>query len=161
MPYLEDVEQVFFDAMINGWAAGAPKTPVPGFPGAKGIEYRRNGFRVLDYYLITGEESPNSAGSTIIWHEDRPIWMMQYGGQYFTALDEGVTALLKRALMDAYRRRHFSGGRGISGYHEGALRYINNVHLNNFRNFCGIEEIFDTKNNLCLGYHRYHGLLLA
>ncbi|MDI6734524.1 MAG: DUF5680 domain-containing protein [Patescibacteria group bacterium] len=150
------VEEVFFDAMLNGWAnPDIEKTTLPHFPRSKAIWFRRGNFMVLDWYLKNGTES---MGNTIIWEEGIPTWMMSYGGSY----PKEAIPFLKEALLVAYQKRGFFGGRGpiFYFYQNDKYVYINTTMRNNFASFLGAEKIVLKENSAIVGFHTYWGRLL-
>lgn len=158
-------EQFFFDAMVRGWVAKAENKFIPELPGVKAIPYRFEGtgdikdFYLLDWYVAT-KESDVSAGSTMIWSKDKPIWVMHYGGSY----QERAIDFLKAVLARAYERREFFGGRGqpFCMMPEWGMVYINRIVPNSkFTSFEGREEIFDYCTRESLGWHKYWGIALV
>lgn len=63
---LKVVEEFFFKAMLQGYAAGAQKTRVPDMPGYKEIRFQEGDFLLVDRYCVT-PNSEKSAGTTTIW----------------------------------------------------------------------------------------------
>ena len=158
------IQDFFFEAMKSGWAQPVPKIPLPEqFYGGKAIPYRRevqDGFYLLDYYFVN-PDSNYSYGTTVIWFDDKPVWMMHYGGWY----DEKVIPFLKRALARNYNENVFLGGRGperLEG-EDHTLQYLNRVEKNDFSDFRGCEEIITTSEQwkmpvgTPMGKHRYFG----
>ncbi len=150
---LQQAQQCFFAAMMQGWAAGTKAVPVPDMPGHKQIVYEDGKFRVIDRFGVSN--SGRSAGTTTIWFSDEPIWFMSYGGFY---RKEDIP-FLKRALMQDYGEWNFHGGRGPDSIREGVLHYINHVDVGSrFSRFQGKEVIYD--GNETVGYHNYLGMTL-
>ena len=163
---VKEIEQVFFEAMVDGWARGAKKTTISEFPGSKAIVWKKGLWRVVDCYvvgpLVEGTIAPlatpgnKSAGSTMIWHSNIPVWMMSYGGYYA----EAVIALLKRVLLAAYEERKFFGCRGGPPYISGPLTYTNEFQ-GDFSRFSGREKISDHWSATLMGWHEYWGMVLT
>jgi len=161
----EKIKAFFFEAMRGGYVNQRPfKLPLPDpFSGEEAIPYRRNfkdGFYLLDYYFVS-PDSNSCYGSTVIWFEEKPIWVMHYGGWY----DERVIPFLKRALARNYNEDVFLGGRGPE-FLEGedhTLQYFNKVEQNDFNDFRGREGIITTSEQwkvavgTKLGEHHYLG----
>ncbi|MBU1092488.1 hypothetical protein KJ836_02375 [Patescibacteria group bacterium] len=148
---VEKVREFFFAGMIKGYASGAEAEPIPKLPGFKGYRHSdEDGLTLLDYYAPSS--TGFSAGSTIIWLDGIPIWLMTYEGWY----ENCVTSLLKEALMEAYTKGVFLGGRGINrvAVDDGA-EYINIDPGSNFCFFSGIEQIVHGGN--VLGTHSFRG----
>lgn len=152
---LKEVEQFFFKAMIEGWTAGGKKIVIPHMPNYKALPFRDGDFYLLDRYCVT-THGPKSAGTTTIWFQDAPIWLMNYGGYY----EERAIKFLKAAIRKAYGAHQFFGGRGPLLFSEGSLVYVNQPRLNNFSKFEGREEVFDLETGGSLGWHEYWGLAL-
>ena len=149
-----EVQEVFFKGMIRGWAAGCDKFAVPDMPGYKEISYQEGKFRLLDRYCIS--RSKKSAGTTTIWYEDDPIWVMNYGGYYVSR----AMGIVKNAIRDNYQDKIFFGGRGPFIHVEGTLIYTNRPVVNNFAKFEGREEVLDTEFGILLGFHDCWGFSL-
>jgi hypothetical protein len=156
----ERIEEFFFEAMKQGWAAPVQKLPIPGLPGSKSIPFTSGEYSLLDYYFVA-PDSDVSYGTTAIWVADKPVWIMHYGGWY----NKQVIPFLKRALMRNYSCNVFLGGRGperLEG-EDHTLQYINNVEQSDFGNFRGHECIISTSHNTGLlpgskfGDHHYFG----
>ncbi|MFC1757022.1 DUF5680 domain-containing protein [Patescibacteria group bacterium] len=155
--FLIQIENVFFEAMLYGWASKNPeKISIPEFPGMKGIVYESGQFRVVDGYFVT-PYSDMSTGMTMIWHATVPVWVMYYGGWY----DEEVIPFLKSCLNNAYEEHRFYGGRGPFLVRDQNLAYENSVDSNSFEDFVGEENIYDTEGQRHhRGFHWYKGMSL-
>lgn len=152
---LREVEQFFFKAMVEGYAAGGQKIKIADMPNYKAIPFRDGDFYLLDRYCVT-PHGPKSAGTTTIWFQDAPVWLMNYGGYY----EERAIKFLKTALRKAYEARQFFGGRGPLVFSEGSLVYVNQPRFNDFLKFEGREEVFDLDTRSSLGWHEYWGMTL-
>lgn len=151
---IKQIESFFFKAMVEGWAIGSKKIKIADMPGYKAIPFRNGDFYLLDCYCVTNN-SPKSAGTTTIWFQDVPVWLMNYRGFY----EESVIAFLKRALHKTYEAHQFIGGRGPILYEEDDLVYMNHPDHNDFADFDGDEEVFDA-DGTSFGYHKYWGMSL-
>lgn len=153
-PDIQTVQDVFFDAMAAGWAHDVQKETIAEMPGSKIISFTQGDFRVLDHYLTS--PSGKSAGTTAIWHQDQPVWVMQYGGHY----TEFGISFLKSALRKAYTERNFYGGRGPEEMSfTDHVVYQNRIERNSFEDFLGEERVF-ILGEAVYGYHWYRGMLL-
>ncbi len=155
MPSIEQIQSFFFKTIVGGWAVGGQKIKIADMPGYKAITFRDGDFYLLDRYCVT-PNSPKSAGTTTIWFQDVPVWLMNYGGFY----QESAIAFLKRALLQTYVTHQFVGGRGPLVYTEGNLVYVNQPRLNDFTKFEGREEVLNTESGVLLGFHEYWGMSL-
>lgn len=159
---LDAVEEFFFKAMIRGWADNTETQIIPALPGYKAIEFRDGNLRLLDFYSKTTGSS-KSAGTTIIFHKDVPVWIMQYSGAY----EKEAIPFLKSILLDAYKNKQFFGGRGPAIHETETLAYFNIYPENAFFYFKGKEKIIKTirESNRSvkienLGTHKYFGMSL-
>ena len=114
---IKEAELVFFKAMQEGWAAGAKEVTNQITPGFKVIVWEDGDWRVLDSYAVGPDlplfrEGGKSVGSTTIWYQGTPIWVMYYGGYY----NKRAIPFLKQALLAAYRANAWYSGRGPSIY---------------------------------------------
>lgn len=150
---IADIQQFFFEAMVEGWVADAEESKVLGMPGYRIINFARDELVLTDLFCVTPGSS-KSAGTTTIWHKEVPVWVMQYGGWYM----EGVIPFLKHALLETYKAKRFVGGRGRSQYCEGQLLYVNRPHVNDFSDFNGHEQVF--MNDKPMGVHHYRGMMM-
>lgn len=148
------IQDVFFDAMLEGYVGKPNKSWNPGLPGSKVIEYRRESWLVVDSYIVS-EKSPYSGGTTYIYYDGVPVWMMQYFGFY----DGCAIPTLKAALREAYEERIFFGGRGPRTFLQDVHTYRNSTRSNDFKSFSGREEIENVDAEFC-GFHQYQGGLL-
>ena len=150
---VDEVMRVFFMAMQQGYAGSASKGKIADMPGSKTIPFESGDFKLLDCYFVNGHYS---AGQTIIWDKDVPVWMMSYQGWYV----KDAIPFLKQALGETYSKNEFLGGRGPNCFRSGEMIYINTVEPpNDFRHFRGREEVFG-RHDLSIGWHEYQGLFL-
>lgn len=155
MRYMRIVKDIFFDAKACGWSADAQKIKSIEFPGSKIIPFTCGDFRVIDCYVVN-PDSDISAGTTTIWHKNKPVWVMNYGGWYAKL----AIPFLKSCLQMAYvQERCFYGGRGPKFVRGERFTYVNRIERDNFSDFVGEEKIFDSDER-CLGYHWYRGMSL-
>lgn len=152
---IAQIQSFFFKAMVGGWAVGGKKIKIADMPGYKAIPFRDGDFYLLDRYCVT-PNSPKSAGTTTIWFQDVPVWLMNYGGFY----EESVIKFLKRALRKTYETHQFVGGRGPLVHVKDLLVYVNQPRLNDFAKFEGREEVFNAESGASLGFHEYWGFSL-
>jgi hypothetical protein len=148
----------FFEGMMQGYAVSEKKIKIAKLPGYKAIPFRDGDFSLLDLYCVT-PNSNKSAGTTTIWFQEEPVWIMQYSGYY----EESAIKFLKTALCKAYEMRHFVGDRGPVSYKENLFIYTNSPRRNNFTKFEGREEIFvnTADGQVSLGFHEYSGMSLV
>jgi hypothetical protein len=156
-PSIQSVQEFFFDAMVKGYARfGVHALEIAEMPEYKAVPFRIGDFSILDLWSVN-PSSQKSAGTTTIWFQDLPVWVMSYGGLY---TKNWMIVFLKRALLHAYEARQFIGGRGPLVYNENPLVYVNHPRLSYFARFEGHEEIFDTNGENSLGFHDYWGMSL-
>jgi hypothetical protein len=157
---LKAAQEHFFRAMQVGYVAGAKGVEVPGTPKYKQIEYKSGDFRIVDQY--GSSQAGKSEGTTRIRFCDDPVWVMSYGGFY----RKNEIPFLKRALMQNYEKRHFTGGRGPSLMTdlelmlEGDSPVYVNWFTGDFMRFSGREEIRTCDSDSPLGWHDYMGMAL-
>ena len=150
------IQTFFFKAMLEGYAAGgSKKLPVVGMPGYKEVRLSDGNFLLVDCWC-TNSDTQKSAGTTTIWVDMVPVWVMHYGGFY----DKSVTPFLKRALYKNYKTQKFFGGRGPLTYDERPITYVNQPRFEKFDKFEGREEVFDSVRLITLGFHEYWGMSL-
>jgi len=128
----------FFEAGLATYAGDGATTSIAELPGSKVLRFGHGPFLYVDTYFVNGTVS---CGQTLIWHDDIPVWTMQYRGY---CLDKGAVGVLKQVLLQAYRMRRFNGGRGESHEAAGGLgeyRYHNWPTRNGFALFEGKEFI--------------------
>lgn len=171
---IEQLKQFFFEAALATYASGKKASQLPNRPWAKFFAHKGEGefadLLYLDEYATNGE---SSGGSTLIASAEdpkHPLWIMQYQG-WCKGDDPEVLGFLKVALLEAYRRGTFRGGRGPARYEQQideGLSYENVLEgatfgRDGFENFRGYEQIWRRPN--CppdiLFWHRYQGMLLC
>ena len=153
----------FFRAMQNGWINDdhTPWIMPPGgvLKGFKAFVFTEGPLILMDQWSKSSK-SGKSAGQTVIWHHETPIWIMQFGGLY----PKEVIPFLKNVLRTTYEAKIFFGGRGPAQTQrsEEGLVYINSLEPgSNFERFSGIEQIINADPWRELGYHKYQGMSLV
>ncbi len=158
---VKDIQEFFFEAMMQGYAGDGNVTRVFDMPGFKRVEVNRGPWRCIDQWS-SYSDSNRSTGATFIWHQDIPVWDMHYGGWY----SPDVVWFLKAALKSSYERKLFYGCRGPNSFKIEGLEYSNRwqapfrVSSLAFRDFSGKEEIRRIVTQEVLGYHEYFGMSL-
>jgi hypothetical protein len=140
-PSVSKIQQVFFLAMLRGYAKSPAKAMLPQLPGSRVVTtvHGYGGrFRVADCWLVSNN-SNLSSGTTTIWFKNEPVWVMHYGGWY----DMEVIPFLKKCLLRAYRKREFYGGRGPVLVRGKDYVYENQVTDRRFEVARGEESICD------------------
>ena len=150
----DEIQEVFFRAMLAGWANNVDVIQFADLPGSCGHQYIDGKFKVLDQFIVN-PRSNKSSGTTIIWYDQIPVWVMHYGGWY----QKRAIPFLKKCLCSAYESKTFRGGRGLGCVEGKKLTYFNLIEeASTFRCFKGKEGIFaDAK---CIGNHWYRGMTL-
>lgn len=151
-------QKVFFDAMNAGYSAkeNPAKGTIAELPGSKTITYTQGPWKVVDTYFVT-PASDWSGGTTVIWYEGVPVWMMQYFGMY----KKHAIPFLKMELRHAYSTRQFIGGRGVGFHMHLGYTYTNHLaHNSNFQLFSGREHV-EGPEELTSGWHQYHGGMMV
>ncbi len=93
---LEALRQFLVDANIAGYAGGDERTWGKEADGSTTISFARDAWRLHDNFF-GGEPY---GGRTVVFHEDRPVWMMVYYGCVVEGSEPNwVYGLLRRALM--------------------------------------------------------------
>ncbi|MBU0530951.1 hypothetical protein KJ910_00430 [Patescibacteria group bacterium] len=157
---LEEAEAFFFRCMAQGWAAGKKArkhSDKSGFSFFR-FEFEDGGFALYDEWCVN-DSSGMSSGTTTIWFACQVVWFMSYGGYY----PKAASRLVKQALLEAYRARVFTGGRGPTHLVEGNLEYFNQqVPGASFEHFSGRERVVDRSEPPSpeIGFHDYMGLAL-
>jgi len=154
---LDQVKEFFFVAMMQGYVGNKSKVKIASMPGFKEIDVIAGLWRCLDRYCVNSV-SRKSAGTTTIWFENDPVWIMNYSGWY----DESAIDFLKSALRSNYEKSIFVGGRGPTYFFESGspFTYSNFGCIGmTFARFQGQEQI-NALNHGNLGYHNYWGMSL-
>ena len=94
----------------------------------------------------------------IILCDGTPVWTMSSEGW----CREDAVPFLEDTLMKTYSQRNFVGGRGPHAVTSpSGMIYENRVEeSSSWRRFSGREEIVD-RDDQCIGWREYHGLLLV
>lgn len=171
---IEVIKQFFFRGMLDGYVN--PNSikfrdlrvvfPTVHFwmPDSECTFYCKNvegkKLQLVDLWFSRGDSDFNG-GMTVIWVNDEPIWMMNYGGWY----RKDAIPVLKMALKTAYEQKLFHGGRGPHEFRVGDYTYSNDPDHSGFEEFCGHEDAYKDSQIVpaayWLGHHDYHGFLLA
>jgi hypothetical protein len=151
---LETLQKFFTTAATKTYAAsGVYAEPV--HPGLTEMEYQENGWRYRDSFMGYFK----SYGREIIWEEETPAWVQNYGGgmeaQYCTDKDfaHETFAFLKQALLAGKKQVEFAP-RGPKEFVSGVWKYVTGFR-GNLSKFNGSEEIF--YNNKLVFTHCYFG----
>lgn len=163
---LAEAKKVFFLAMLDGYAGGENKKSIKTTSpdGYKTIEFPHGDFRVVDRYCVTPLSDFSAGSTTIFCHGGSdtwiPIWYMSYSGHY----PRTAIPFLKEALLEAYRKKAFHGGRGPEFFlpeREGKFLYTNVVLRGDFYCFVGREQVSRLKvHGEVIGYHQYQGVAM-
>ena len=146
----DQIPRIFFAAMRSRYAEAAPRTVAK--PGPE-ILFEADHFKVLCYLAEIGSYRFERF---IVLYDGVPVWTMSCQGLYM----ENAVPFLRRALLKAYNRREFIGGRGPRIDTDGELVYENTVEESSWRRFRGRDEIFDG-NNQNIGWCEYQGEVLV
>lgn len=156
------VEAFFFAAMQSGYAMeGVPKAKVPDMPGYKETRYRDDAWLLVDRWCVN-PDSDKSVGTTTIWYQNDPVWVMHYGGYY----PQAYIPFLKMVLFRQYSWTCFNGGRGPAEFYDkqSGMIYTNRPERNKFTRFNGQEEILGISARgdivTLVGWHEYWGMSL-
>ncbi len=166
---VQKLQEFFFEAALATYASGKKAEPFSELSGTKHFCHQRGELCYKDIYVTNGEYS---GGQTIILVNDSPAWLMQYYG-WCKNDDSEVLAFLKQALVTAYARDEFHGGRGpkiyMASVRDRTFIYGNKLEGGDFTRFLGGEGIYDKQlydqgkrdRDSALFWHRYQGLLLG
>jgi len=156
------IESFYFDAVAQeGYASMKPHPQmVPSIPCAKQIVFERGVWLFRDICHIT-HGSGFSGGSTVIYFDQTPVWMMLYFGYY----PKHLLPFLQEALSEEARKKSFNGGRGPKQhiFKKEGLIYRNQARTYRFDYFSGQETLQPTGEGLNennSGWHLYHGGLM-
>jgi len=159
------LQEFYFEGSLRGYAGGGEKIIVSGVKKTRRFVHQRGELYYRDEYVVNGEYS---GGSTIIYVDSFPVWLMQYHG-WCKDDDLAVLAFLKQTLLAAHTKGEWNGGRGPGEFaedKENGLVYMNWPLMppfdQSFRSFMGRERIWrqpdKTKD---VFWHQYQGLLLG
>ncbi|PCI30467.1 hypothetical protein COB52_01590 [Candidatus Kaiserbacteria bacterium] len=152
----EKIEEIFFEAMQQGFVADFKGKPTRNMPSGKQIASRFGDWKVTDLW-ITNPTSRKSAGMTTIFYKRTPVWSMSYEGWY----EVGALLLLKPALRKAYGKSEFYGCRAEDFYSTATGVRYSNIFSGNFSSFFGQERmVHRMEPETALGKHTYRGGLL-
>lgn len=146
---LDEATEFFFEGAMKCYCGGAEKKTEIEFPGRVTYSHiRADGkFLYVDQY---NAPELSSGGTTTMYVAYKngmwlPFWMMFYDG-WEASGDKKVIAFLKKALVDAYTRKEFCGGRGpkeFYGCEYGSTHRSVNINIKTLfgpDNFCYINE---------------------
>lgn len=153
-PSSKELERNFLAAMARGFASDNKPEGVADQTLAKQFRTRFGDILVEDrWYFRAG--SIHSGGQTVIWYKGEPVWYMSYYGRY----REEALPFLKQVLRQNYiRRPRFQGGRGPEVHNGRTMTYANAVDSgSSFEKFSGREAIYDRRDGMAFGEHRYMG----
>lgn len=160
-PYPEkEAKQAFFKLMLAGFATDAKSSLVPRFQHDLGTNRTiwqddNTGWLGIDEWR-TSPRGDGSNDTTSLYHRKDLLWEMQYGGAY----PKQAIPFLQKALLQAYTKHIWLGGRGLEGSLGGGYVYYNNPHPDShFSKFNGQEYIIRTVDGKqeYVGTHTYHG----
>lgn len=164
---IEKLEDFFFEAAMASYASGVEPKSISAFH-AKGYYYskviEKDLYEYQDVYFDAGRGK--SFGFTIISINSRCVWTMHYHGEcnkkYVGSPKIKVMNFLKKALLNAYEKKKFFGGRGYI-FQKGQLAYDNYCNKRNFEDFSGRERITEISSlkSLPIFYHEYEGGLVV
>lgn len=154
---LKEAERFFFTAMLQGYVSGTKPVPVPKMPGFKEIIVMNDVYMLVDRWCVNNRTG-KSFGTTTIWFDKQPIWVMTCGGYY----PKEVIPFLKLALANTYGESEFCGGRGSALFvsQSNRLIYLNSFQQSGFSSFEGEEEICHLRSRERIGSHKYWGMSL-
>jgi hypothetical protein len=148
MAVLDDEELARFlvEAKRNTYASQTGKIASSRME-SKDLGYRNNDYYYVDSYF--GEK--DFSGQEIVYHKDKPIWIMNYYGKMIQDdVPQGFIETLRGALMRVEVDRPF---RGCSSYSDGKFSY-NCESEGTFRSFTGQESIeYDGRKVYHLHFH--------
>lgn len=165
---IKKLEDFFLAAARATFASGLEHGSISEIYGSKSYVYRAmiedNFYVYQDVYFNAG--NGKSFGFTIISINRQYVWTMHYHGNCWGEYARGVKNVqlmnfLKKALLNAYEKKQFFGGRGIA-FKERQFKYDNYCTKNNFEDFSGKESI-DVLPRLMFRafYHEYEGGLVV
>lgn len=164
---LEEVKNCFFEGALAGYAGGGGYKPSRDILGGKIFTLRINNLSYTDFYVSCGQKSGGMSFISLNYPTFTPLWIMQYDGEELSE-NKRIIKLLKEALLDAYAKRIFCGGRGQPHYPDDAIYMINDMRYHNevdqkhnsFAEFSGRETVVKNYRTTVF-YHNYSGGLLV
>ncbi len=134
----DNLRQFLIDANQAGYASGDEKEWVKQPDGSTTINFSKEDFR-LDDNFFGGEPY---GGRLVVFHKDKPFWMMVYYGLVLEGVDVNtVYSVLRNALKLMSEDAPYRGPRE---YKEGEFVYLNNW-IGEIDNYSGQEEILHSK----------------
>ena len=129
---LEELRKFIIEASEHGYGAGVSSKLEQ--DGSHTITYESGGYKLHDNFF-GGEPY---GGREIIFHQDKPYWMMVYYGAVTAKIDHNlVYAVLKKALINYPKGLPL---RGPANLKEGDFEYQNKWH-GNLASYSGREKI--------------------
>lgn len=131
---VEALRRFLVDCNAAGYAGGDEKQWRKEPDGSTTIPYERDRWRSHDNFF-GGEPY---GGRTVVFHDDKPVWLMAYYGWVAEEMDaNAVYGVLRRALMQMPEDAPF---RGPAAYAEGTFTYRNSWS-GDIHRFAGEEQI--------------------
>lgn len=157
----DEIEEFFFEGMVDGWVSGREPEDVPDMPGYKQYCHKRGNLSLIDRFGTT-PFGHQSGGFTVIWMTVNeitfPVWQMNFWGWYLPQ----ATDIVKAALHSHYSGRIFLGGRGPELYSMDDLDYSNAcAGGSSFTIFHGLEKVWHRNSGMIMGEHFYGGRALG
>ena len=130
--YAEIIE-FLVEAKKSTYAAGenALRKEPPSRLGATELFYEKGAYQYLDTFV----GGTHFSGEEVVWHQEVPIWAMNYSGR---VLDNKLGNFLKEALLQVSPKAPY---RGPALYRKGKYTYVNTPE-GDFAWFRGAEKIF-------------------
>jgi|GEM_PF-145502 len=100
----EEIKNFIIEARSNTFAGNSPTIDNPRLRGSGEFEYQRGDWSYHDVYF-TGTDK--IVGQEIVYHNQKPIWIMQYFGDQ---LDQKTVFFLKQALLAGVDKCRFGEG---------------------------------------------------
>ncbi len=164
---IQELLDFFFRASINGYASGKEPKIISAYPGGKGYflceQIKEKLYVYQNVYFSVGDGK--SFGLILISINGELVWYMRYSGKCYQKFvgEIKVTDVLKKALLNAYQKKSFLGGRGTSNFRIRYLDYHNSPLKNFFEEFHGEDMIHDVAPNHYpekIFWHKYEGGLV-
>lgn len=154
MDILARAEGFFLDAMAQGWAAQVAPKSMPQSDWVQiAVEDPIWGFRLTDSWGDSmGANKP--VGISLMTQWDIPSWIMWHGGD--TPYQKKAIPTLQDALLTAYSKKSFCGGRGERVFLDEEYMYLN-IWSGNFAYFKGNKMIINRQTGGIVGSYRYWG----